>query len=229
MIITTLDKKILDKQAQHWENTFFTRSETFGVSPSAAAIKAVDTFNKEGITNILELGAGQGRDTLFFAQKGFHIHVLDYSKTGIDNIIKKAKTLKLDNLITGQVYDVRNSLPITDKKFGGCFSHMLFSMAFTSKELEFLSTEIHRVLNDRGINIYTVRNIKDADYKNGIHRGEKLYENQGFIVHFFSKEKIEKLSKGFEILNIESFVEYRIEGTFPRKLFRVTLKKILVK
>ena len=220
-----MNKDILNKQAQYWENAFSGKQDMFGVSPSSAVIKASEIFKKEGVTNILELGAGQGRDTLFLAQKGFHIHVLDYSKTGIDNIIKKAKALKLANLISGQEYDVRNSLPIKDKKFGGCFSHMLYSMAFTSKELEFLSDEIHRVLNDKGLNIYTVRNIKDTDYKKGIHRGEELYENQGFIVHFFSKEKIEKLSKGFKILNIDSFVEYRTEGTFPRKLFRVILRK----
>ena len=45
-----------------------------------------------------------------------------------------------------------------------------------------------------------------------------------FIVHFFSKDKINQLSKGFEILDIEKFEE----GEFPRKLFRVTLKKKLL-
>ena len=217
-----MDKKILDKQAQHWENTFINRPETFGVSPSAAAIKAVDTFNKKDITNILELGAGQGRDTLFFAQKGFHIQVLDYSQTGLDNIIKKAKTLGVDKLITGKIHNVRNPLPFTDEKFGGCFSHMLYCMALTTKELQFLSDEIHRVLKNGGVNIYTVRHTGDGDYKNGIHRGEDLYENDGFIVHFFSKEKVKQLSNGFDIVNIENFEE----GKFPRKLFRVTLKKV---
>ena len=130
-----MDKKILDKQAQHWENTFITRPETFGVTPSAAAIKAAETFNKEGITNILELGAGQGRDALFFAQEGFHIQVLDYSQTSIDNIIKKAKTLGVDKLITGKIHDVRDPFPFSDEKFGGCFSHMLYCMALTTKEL----------------------------------------------------------------------------------------------
>ena len=115
-----MNKDILNKQAQHWENAFSGKQDMFGVSPSSAAIKASEIFKKEGVINILELGAGQGRDTLFFAQNGFHIKVLDYSKTAIDNIIKKAKALKLDNLITGQVYDVRNLLPIKDKKFGGC-------------------------------------------------------------------------------------------------------------
>jgi len=217
-----LDKKILDKQAQHWENTFINRPETFGVSPSAAAIRAAEIFNKKDITNILELGAGQGRDTLFFAQKGFHIQVLDYSQTGLDNIIKKAKTLGVDKLITGKIHDVRNPLPFTDKKFGGCFSHMLYCMAFTTKELKFLSDEIHRVLKNGGVNIYTVRHTGDGDYKNGIHRGEDLYESSGFIVHFFSKEKVKQLSNGFDIVNIENFEE----GKFPRKLFRVTLKKV---
>ena len=217
-----MDKKILDKQAQHWENTFINRPETFGVSPSAAAIRAAEIFNKKDITNILELGAGQGRDTLFFAQKGFHIQVLDYSQTGLDNIIKKAKTLGVDKLITGKIHDVRNPLPFTDKKFGGCFSHMLYCMALTTKELKFLSDEIHRVLKNGGVNIYTVRHTGDGDYKNGIHRGEDLYESSGFIVHFFSKEKVKQLSNGFDIVNIENFEE----GKFPRKLFHVTLKKV---
>jgi len=219
---TTLDKKILDKQAQHWENYYITNPETFGASPSAAAIKAAETFNKEGITNILELGAGQGRDALFFAQKGFHIQVLDYSQTGVDKIIKKAKTLGVDKLITGKIHDVRNPFPFTNEKFGGCFSHMLYCMALTTKELQFLSDEILRVLKNGGVNIYTVRHTGDGDYKNGIHRGEDLYENDGFIVHFFSKEKVKQLSNGFDIVNIENFEE----GEFPKKLFRVTLKKV---
>jgi len=219
---TTLDKKILDKQAQHWENYYSTNPETLSVSPSAAAIKAAETFHKEGITNILELGAGQGRDTLFFAQKGFHIQILDFSQTAVDNIIKRAKTLGVDKLITGKIHNVRNPLPFTDEKFGGCFSHKLYCMAFTVKELQFLSDEIHRVLKNSGINIYTARHTGDGDYKNGIHRGEDLYENDGFIVHFFSKEKVKQLSNGFDIVNIENFEEDK----FPRKLFHITLKKV---
>ena len=50
-----------------------------------------------------------------------------------------------------------------------------------------------------------------------------LYESGGFVVHFFSEEKIKNLSEGFDVLNIESFEE----GTFPRKLFKVILKKKL--
>ena len=98
---------------------------------------------------------------------------------------------------------------------------MLYCMAFSTKELEFLSNELLRVLKPGGLNIYTVRHTEDADYGIGIHRGEDLYETGGFIVHYFSTEKIKQLSSGFDILNIESFEE----GSLPRKLFQVTLRK----
>ena len=98
---------------------------------------------------------------------------------------------------------------------------MLYCMALSNSEIENLNNEICRILKPGGINIYTIRHTEDGDYKNGIHIGEDLYENDGFIVHFFSKEKVNQLSKGFEILDIEKFEE----GTFPRKLFLVKNKK----
>jgi len=211
----------LNKQEKHWENMFSSRPEMFGSSPSVAAIKSVGTFKKEKLTNILELGGGQGRDSLFFAQSNFTVQVLDYSQSGVDSIVKQANILGLDKRIIVKNHDIRETLPFKDESFDGCFSHMLFCMAFTTRELKCVSNELHRVLKTGGVNIYTVRHTGDADYGNGIHRGEDLYETGGFIVHFFSREKIKQLSAGFDILNIESFEE----GTLPRKLFRVTLKK----
>ena len=48
-----------------------------------------------------------------------------------------------------------------------------------------------------------------------------MYEVGGFIVHFFDKEKVERMAKGYEILSVDPFEE----GKLPRKLFRVTLRK----
>ena len=211
----------LNKQEQHWENMFSSRPEMFGDVPSVAAIKSVETFKKEKLTNILELGGGQGRDSLFFAQSNFTVQVLDYSQSGVDSITKQTNTLGLSERITVKNHDIRKPLPFKDESFDGCFSHMLFCMAFTIKELKSLTNEIHRVLKTGGINIYTVRHTEDADYGIGIHRGEDLYETGGFIVHYFSREKIKQLSAGFNILNIESFEE----GSLPRNLFQVTLIK----
>ena len=56
------------------------------------------------------------------------------------------------------------------------------------------------MLRPGGINIYTVRNTEDGDYGNGIYRGEDLYEVGGFIVQFFSREKVFCLARDWEVL-----------------------------
>ena len=72
----------------------------FGKDPSIAAVKSAKIFKSHRINKVLELGAGQGRDTLYLAKQGFKIDSLDYSKKAIHDIIQKSKINRLDNLIT---------------------------------------------------------------------------------------------------------------------------------
>lgn len=211
----------LKAQLAHWERTFTEIPDMFGTVPSYPARKAAALFKEEGAGRILELGGGQGRDTLFFAGEGFQICTLDYSKEGIETITKKAQGLGLSQSIMAQLHDIRQPLPFRDGFFDGCFSHMLYCMAITTAELEFLSQEIRRILKPGGLNIYTVRHTGDAHYQTGIHRGEDLWEMGGFIVHFFSREKVEHLAKGYEMVTLEEFEE----GDLPRKLFFVAQRK----
>ena len=216
-----MDQKKLDQQSQHWETNFLNKPEMFCLEPSLAAIKALKSFQEKNIKSIVELGAGLGRDTMFFAKNSIYVEALDYSNASIESIINKSKKLNIADFIKPKVFDVRKKLPFKDNSIEGCFSHMLYCMALSNYELENLNNEICRILKPGGINIYTVRHIEDGDYKNGIHVGEDLYENDGFIIHFFSKDKVNQLSKGFRILDIEKFEE----GKFPRKLILVKNKK----
>ncbi len=193
----------------------------FGLEPSIAARKSIQFLKEKNIKNIVELGAGLGRDTIFFAQNFIKVEALDYSSSAIKIIKNKVKEKNLTNFVSTKVFDVRKKLPFNNSSVDACFSHMLYCMALSKLDLENLNKEILRILKPGGINIYTVRNTEDGDYKNGIYIGEDLYENDGFIVHFFSEDKVKQISKGFKILDIEKFQE----GKFPRKLFKVTLKK----
>ncbi len=90
-----MDQKKLDQQSQHWEASFLSKPEMFGLEPSIASIKAVKSFKEENIKNIVELGAGLGRDTIFFAQNSIRVEALDYSKRSIESITNKSKKLNL--------------------------------------------------------------------------------------------------------------------------------------
>ena len=216
-----MDKKLLNQQSQHWEKNFSNKPEMFGFEPSFSAKKALETFKKNNITNIIELGAGLGRDTIFFARNGIYVHAIDYSLSATNIIKKRSKENNLADLIKVENYDIRKKLNCDNENFQACYSHMLFCMALTNQDLKDLNKEILRVLKKDGFHIYTVRNHMDGDFKKGTHRGEDMYEMNGFIVHYFSENKIKNLLDGFINISIENFDE----GSFPRKLSLVINKK----
>ena len=214
-------KEALNGQQHHWEKMYSGEPEFFDEEPSYPAKKAVELFKKESKRKILELGGGQGRDSLFFSRNGFQVCVLDYSERGIAAIRENAQRLGLSQSITAIWHDVRKPLPFDDEFFDGCYSHMLYNMALTMGELESLSEEIRRVLKPNGVNIYTARNTGDLHYRTGIQLGEDMYEVNEFVVHFLSRDKVEHLAKGYDVVSVDEFEE----GELPRRLFQVTLRK----
>ncbi|MDC0488908.1 class I SAM-dependent methyltransferase [Pelagibacteraceae bacterium] len=193
----------------------------FGLEPSFAAEEALKVFKKKNISSIVELGAGLGRDTIFFAKNNIKVEALDYSKTAVTSIKKKIKEFNLSEFVSAKVFDIRKKLPFKNNTVQGIFSHMLYCMALKNSDVQNLNNEILRVLEKGGVNIYTVRNFEDGDYKNGIHIEDESYQNDGFIINFFSKEKIKELLVGFSNIKIDRFNE----GNFPRKLFIVQNQK----
>ncbi len=218
---TSTDPIVLRAQQQHWDRMLAEHREMFGEAPSDPGRYAATMFQKDKAVPILELGGGQGRDTLFLARCGFQVTVLDYSKSGIEAIKTKAQETGLSDSVTVVHHDVREPLPFANDAFDGCYSHILYCMALTTTELEALSAEVRRVLKLGGLNTYTVRTTNDAHYGTGIHHGEDMYEVGGFIVHFYNHEKIERLAKGFTFAAVDELEE----GTLPRKLYQVTLRK----
>ena len=78
-----MDKDLLNKQSQHWENNFSNKPEMFGVSPSDPASYTLEIFKKNNVKNMIEFGAGQGRDSFLFANNDIYVHALDYSQSAI--------------------------------------------------------------------------------------------------------------------------------------------------
>jgi SAM-dependent methyltransferase len=212
---------LIDAQREYWDRNFSERPEMFGEAPSTPAQKALELLQAEGKTALLELGCGQGRDTLFFARNSLHVTALDYSEIAVNTVTAKAEASGVGEFVTAIQHDIREPLPFPDASFDAAFSHMLFCMAITNAEAERLSKEVWRVLKPSGLNIFTVRHTGDSHYGTGIHRGEEMYEVGGFLVNFFDRAKVNRLAKGYELLSVDEFEE----GGMPRRLYRVTLRK----
>jgi SAM-dependent methyltransferase len=192
----------------------------YGTAPSEAALNAARYFAGRGTNSVLELGAGQGRDTIFLVSQGFRVVALDYADEVVGSIAEKAASAGLAEVAVLQ-HDVRQPLPFDAESFDACYSHMLFCMALSTEQIIALKNEVRRVLRPGGTLVYTVRHTGDAHYGAGIGHGDDMFESGGFIVHFFDEALVRQLSEGFELIDVVPFAE----GELPRQLWRVTMRR----
>ena len=205
-------------QQRHWEQVFASHPTMYGEAASLPAQHAIRLFRGHDVYDVLELGAGQGRDSLAFLAAGFTVTALDYAASALRELRTRAAEVgSADRLRTAQ-HDVRVPLPLPDCSVDAVFSHMLFCMALTTAELVTLSAEVARVLRPGGLHVYTVRHVGDAHYGQGTAHGDDRWESGGFIVHFFDRALVDQLATGFDLLEIADFEE----GDLPRRLWRIT-------
>lgn len=217
-----MNRKSENQQKAHWEEIFSNNQAFFGEEPSEFARTSCNLFRRKKVQNVLELGCGQGRDTLFFARNGLKMTALDYAETAVETLKKGAAAVGVSPSVLARPHDVRQPLPFPDASFDACYSHMLLCMELSTAEIRLILDEIRRVLRPAGIVRYSVRSSFDKHYRTGTHLREGIYEIGGFAVHFFTEEKIRKLAKGYQSLKIDRMQE----GSLPRDLFCVTLEHI---
>jgi SAM-dependent methyltransferase len=215
-----VDPEVIAGQAGHWAGTFAANPDMYGTDPSASGVAAAEMFTGAGLASVLELGAGQGRDTLYLARQGLQVTAFDYAAGAVETIAAKVDAAGLTDLVTVARHDARQQLPLRDASIDASYSHMLFCMALTTAELERLVGELHRVLRPGGLVVYTARTTADAHFGAGMPRGDDMYEHGGFIVHFFDRALIERLATTFELIDVSDFDE----GDLPRRLARVTMR-----
>jgi SAM-dependent methyltransferase len=179
-------------QRRRWQATYQAHPGMYGGEPSAAAVRAATGFTERRASRVLELGAGHGRDTLFFARSGLVVDAVDFSATALAQL--------------------------ADATFDGVYAHMLLCMALPTSQIHALVGEVRRVLRPGGMFAYTVRHTGDAHYGTGTRRGDDIYEHGGFAVHFFSRSLVDALAEGWQLWEIHPFEE----GALPRRLWHVT-------
>ncbi|MFJ7159566.1 class I SAM-dependent methyltransferase [Streptomyces sp. NPDC101118] len=210
------EDRLAGRQRAHWQETYRAHPGMYGAGPSEAAVYAAAVFREGG--DVLELGAGHGRDALYFARRGFTVHATDFSASGLAQLRAAAEAEGLAARVTTAVHDVREPLPLPDASADAVFAHMLLCMALSTEEIHSLVAEVRRVLRPGGTFVYTVRHTADAHYGAGTPHGDDIYEHGGFAVHFFPRRLVHELAHGWHLTEIHAFEE----GGLPRSLWRVT-------
>jgi SAM-dependent methyltransferase len=146
----------------------------------------------------------------------------DCAEAALEKLEKNAEALGVRERLETHCHDIREPLPFADDSVEVCYSHMLYCMALSDDELQFLNREILRVLKPGGVNVYSVRNTQDPACGTGKALGGTFYElDGGFVVRFFDQGWIDRLTDGYELIGQEEFDE----GAMPKRLSLVTMLK----
>ena len=200
-----------------WDRVYSEDRAFFGEEPSAFSRMCYDLMKRFNVKKVLELGCGHGRDCIFFASRGIEVETFDYSKVAVEILAKHARRSGLQ--IHVRVLDAKKGLPYPNAEFDAVYSHMFFNMHFTVKELRFLFSEVKRVLKINGFHFFSVRSRKDRFYGKGRKIANNVYDVNGFVLRFFTKEEIMDFMEGFKVINI-------LEGEEePASLYLVFSKK----
>ncbi|WP_053686536.1 class I SAM-dependent methyltransferase [Streptomyces sp. IGB124] len=216
--MTGNEEDLAEAQRAHWQSTYSAHPGMYGEEPSAPAVHAADVFRAAGARDVLELGAGHGRDALYFARKGFAVQATDFSPVGLQQLQATARAQGIDQRVDTAVHDVREPLPLPDASVDAVFAHMLLCMALSTKEIQALVDDVARVLRPGGTFVYTVRHTGDAHYGAGVAHGDDIWEHGGFAVHFFPRTLVDTLADGWTLNEVHPFEE----GDLPRCLWRIT-------
>jgi len=195
--------------------------------PSMFAKWVLQFFPKEG--KILELGAGQGRDTRFFASHGYGVVSTDFSNTALGYNRKKLPD-KLKKKINIQQLDLSKPFPFEDNSFDAVYSHLSVHY-FDDEVTNQIFSEIYRVLRPGGMVAILVNSINDPEYGMGKKLGKDFFElSPGDVKHFFSLEYMKAKTENFETIVLDNKGEtYKDKAKGVVNLIRFVGRKNLIK
>ena len=151
----------------------------------------------------LDIGCGNGRDTLFLATCGFYVTAIDSSTVALQKIMRFSKSRGLEKKVKTIHCDARCwDYPISFFDLvtsATCLDHI------PKKDLAPLLTKITMCLNPRGILFLEVHTIDDPGFGKVPGRASEL---SSMILHYFERNELLRLVEPeYDILRYEEKTE----------------------
>ena len=185
---------------RNWDHIYRTRGELQKeVLPKIIRISKI--FKQRRFKEILDLGCGTGRHTIFLASKGFRVTGVDISAAAIKITSEKLKKSGIKNARLLR-HDMEY-LPFPDNHFDAVICTGVLSHGKIGK-IKNTVAEIRRVLRKGGLLIADPMSTRDPDYGTGkeIEPGTfiGLAEEEDTPHHYYTREEVVGLFSNFSRL-----------------------------
>ncbi len=184
-------------QQQFWQNKWDKKKER---NPNPFAKKVYATIKNKRYKTMLDIGCGDGRDSLYFARKGYAVTAVDFSLSGITFLKSEIKKKNIHNIKTMQQDITKIKLP--KNSVDVVYAHLSVHYFTNAETTKFLTT-IQALLNKGGIFFVKVKSIDDTLFGKGKKIEENMFIHESHVRHFFDTDYMRKMLRQFTIITIK--------------------------
>lgn len=183
-----------DYSVQHWSKRIPEYlAADWSDKPTPFAVLSSAYFPAQA--KILELGAGGGMDSLWFASQGFHVVMTDGSDVGFYTILERARKRQIN--ISAQILDMNQLFDFPDGTFDVVYSQLSIHY-FSDKIMRQIMAEIYRVLRPGGVFACMVNSTKDVEYDASKTDSDGLIRVGQLTKRYFTPETFQPFVTAFE-------------------------------
>lgn len=192
------------------------------MTPSLFAQDVLFYIKKEAGRRLLDIGCGNGRDSLFFAKNGLKVTGIDSSDSAIRKLNKQRQNSDIEFICC----DYAKTDIFKKRNYDFCYCRF-FIHAITERQENILLQRVHKVLNEKGLFFIEVRSVKDELFGRGEPAGRNAFIYDEHYRRFIVREELEKKlsAGGFKIRYSEEKQGFAAFGDLDPYIIRIIAEK----
>jgi len=178
-------------ESNYWKNKWSDRP----LEPANNfAKRAYELIKTRSYKSLLDLGCGDGRDSIYFSNKGIKVTALDFSESGINKL--KNQNSKIDCIFE----DIKN-INLGENSFDVIYAHLSLHY-FDDETTDKIFDNLFRILRKGGLIFIKCKSVDDVLCGQGEKVGENMWKKR-YTRHFVTKEYMTENLKKFKIIKVK--------------------------
>ncbi len=192
-------------------------------TPSSAVVSFLDFCRQHNIQlgqNVLDIGAGTGRNLIYLAKLGFSVTGVEFADPAIAVMLSKVRKNQLRNVKVIKA-DIAEKLPFSNATFEWAID-IVTTVSLDDNEIVKFEKELYRIIKPNGLFLTYVHSpadeyLKDKVNEDGFYKVPEL----GLVERIFTKQKLLQIYSRWELVALEqkSFKDRFLDRTYTRTLW----------
>lgn len=155
-----LNKKYYEAYEERYKDVYKNNILWSSLKETKEVLNTIDKYNITKKDNILDLGCGEGRDTIYLLNKGYNVLGIDYSNTVINKCNEITNNKYKDKFIAFDIFKDK-----LDIKFDFIYSVAVIHMFIDKKDRNKYYNFIYNHLNNNGYSLIISMGDGVTNYK----------------------------------------------------------------